>query len=296
MLRGCHPRRPARIERLPQRAGGAAGGLASAVANPTDLMKVRLQTDGMLKDAEGNLLPKKYTGMMNCLTTTISEEGFFALRTGVGPTVGRAVVLAAAELATYDEAKGFFKKFVPDGKREAAYIGENFQIGQSRVLLDPRTLAKLLDALDIHNDESVLDIGPGLGYSSAVISLMAEVVIAVEDDSSLASEAQEILSENGVDNVVVQFSKLEDGAPEPLTNPSCGHIISFISRAACVRHKLLLSSMSNKNSAATRLEPTSASTERRLQAELMYVAVASSALSRQKLEQSSGGNFERSMS
>ena len=106
------------------------------------------------------------------------------------------------------------EKFVPDGKREAAYIGENFKIGQSRVILEPRTLAKLLDALDIRNDELVLDIGSGLGYSSAIISLMAEVVIAVEDDSSLVSEAEEILSEIGVDNVVVQIGKLEDGAPE----------------------------------------------------------------------------------
>jgi protein-L-isoaspartate(D-aspartate) O-methyltransferase len=106
------------------------------------------------------------------------------------------------------------EKFVPDGKREAAYIGENFKIGQSRVILEPRTLAKLLDALDIHNDELVLDIGPGFGYSSAVISHMAEVVIAVEDDSSLASEAEEILAEVGVDNVVIQIGKLEAGAPE----------------------------------------------------------------------------------
>lgn len=106
------------------------------------------------------------------------------------------------------------EKFVPDGKREAAYIGENFQIGQSRVILEPRTLAKLLDALDIHNDELVLDIGTGLGYSSAVISLVAEVVIAVEDNSSLASEAEEILSEIGADNVVVEVNKLEEGAPE----------------------------------------------------------------------------------
>jgi len=86
-------------------AGGGAGAIASAVANPTDLMKVRLQTDGMLKDAEGNLMPKKYTGMINCLTTTIKEEGVAALWTGVGPTVGRATALAAAELASYDEAK-----------------------------------------------------------------------------------------------------------------------------------------------------------------------------------------------
>ena len=106
------------------------------------------------------------------------------------------------------------EKFVPDAKREAAYIGENFQIGPSRIILEPRTLAKLLDALDIHNDELVLDVGSGLGYSSAVISLIAQVVIAVEDDSSLASEAAEILSEIGMDNVVVQVAKLEDGAPE----------------------------------------------------------------------------------
>ena len=106
------------------------------------------------------------------------------------------------------------EKFVPDGKREAAYIGENFKIGQSRVILEPRTLAKLLDALDIRNDELVLDIGPGLGYSSAVISPMAEVVIALEDDSSMANEAKEILTEVGADNVVIQIGKLEDGAPE----------------------------------------------------------------------------------
>ena len=106
------------------------------------------------------------------------------------------------------------EKFVPDGKREAAYIGENFKLGQSRVILEPRTLAKLLDALDIRNDELVLDIGPGLGYSSAVISPMAEVVIAVEDDSTMESEAEEILAEVGADNVVIQIGKLEDGAPE----------------------------------------------------------------------------------
>merc|ERR1719310_723822 len=48
-------------------AGGGAGAIASAVANPTDLLKVRLQTDGMMKDAEGNLLPKRFNGMIDAL-------------------------------------------------------------------------------------------------------------------------------------------------------------------------------------------------------------------------------------
>lgn len=87
-------------------AGGLAGALASAVANPTDLVKVRLQTDGQLKGNDGKFLPKKYTGMTNAFLSIVREEGVLGLWKGVGPTVGRATVLAAAELSTYDEVKG----------------------------------------------------------------------------------------------------------------------------------------------------------------------------------------------
>ena len=62
-------------------AGGAAGAVASAIANPSDLMKVRLQTDGMAKDEAGKLLPKRYTGMANCFMTIVKEEGVVALWT-----------------------------------------------------------------------------------------------------------------------------------------------------------------------------------------------------------------------
>mmetsp|Transcript_27276 Transcript_27276/g.65937 ORF Transcript_27276/g.65937 Transcript_27276/m.65937 type:complete len:255 (-) Transcript_27276:398-1162(-) len=93
-------------------AGGTAGAVASAVANPTDLMKVRLQTDGMMKDAEGKLLPKRYKGMVDAFFSIIKEEGVLGLWTGVGPTMGRATALAAAELATYDEVKGQLKSKV----------------------------------------------------------------------------------------------------------------------------------------------------------------------------------------
>ena len=54
--------------------------------------------------------------------------------------------------------------YVPGALREAAYMGENVALGQGRVVLEARTLAKLLDALDIQPGELVLDIGCGLGY------------------------------------------------------------------------------------------------------------------------------------
>merc|ERR1719446_176163 len=62
-----------------------------------------------MKDAEGNLLPKKYSGMVDAFFSIIKEEGVLGLWTGVGPTMGRATALAAAELATYDEVKGQLK-------------------------------------------------------------------------------------------------------------------------------------------------------------------------------------------
>jgi protein-L-isoaspartate(D-aspartate) O-methyltransferase len=53
--------------------------------------------------------------------------------------------------------------YVPGPLREAAYVGENIALGAGRVVLEARTLAKLLDALDIQPGELALDIGCGLG-------------------------------------------------------------------------------------------------------------------------------------
>lgn len=106
------------------------------------------------------------------------------------------------------------EKFVPAAKAEAAYLGENLEIGSDRVLLEPRTLAKMLDALEISDNDLVLDLGAGYGYSSAIIARMAQAVIAVEDDESMASEAPALLSEVGADNVVVETAELAAGAPQ----------------------------------------------------------------------------------
>lgn len=104
--------------------------------------------------------------------------------------------------------------YVAREQAEAAYISENILIAPGRVVLEPRTLGKLLDALNIEGDELVLDIGAGYGYSSAVVARMAEAVIAVEEDAALAEEAQSILSDQGADNVVVHAGPLTDGAAQ----------------------------------------------------------------------------------
>ncbi|MCT8330371.1 protein-L-isoaspartate O-methyltransferase family protein [Albidovulum sediminis] len=102
--------------------------------------------------------------------------------------------------------------FVPGAKREAAYVGENLDLGGGRVMLEPRTLAKMLDALDIGPGDLVLDIGCGLGYSSAVMSRMAEAVVAVEEDAGLAGQAEALLAAEGCDNAAVIEAPLSAGS------------------------------------------------------------------------------------
>ena len=102
--------------------------------------------------------------------------------------------------------------YVPSHKREAAYIGESIDISKGRVVLEARTFAKMLDAVDVQPTDVVLDIGCGLGYSTAVLAQIADFVVAVEDDTQRAEEAQQLLSLHGVDNAAVFDGALVDGA------------------------------------------------------------------------------------
>ena len=53
--------------------------------------------------------------------------------------------------------------FTPARLVEAAYMGNNIDLGEGRVLLEPRTFAKMLDALEVGDRDLVLDIGCGTG-------------------------------------------------------------------------------------------------------------------------------------
>ncbi|KAG7311894.1 hypothetical protein JYU34_002979 [Plutella xylostella] len=70
-----------------------AGGLSSAIANPTDVLKVRMQVG----DEKRNIV--------RCFISIYEAEGVRGLWRGVGPTSQRAAVIAAVELPVYDACK-----------------------------------------------------------------------------------------------------------------------------------------------------------------------------------------------
>eukprot|EP00850_Spirogloea_muscicola_P016159 SM000129S26146 [mRNA] locus=s129:268061:270037:- [translate_table: standard] len=77
------------------------GAIGITVASPTDLVKVRLQSEGRLPPGT----PRRYSGAMNAYATIIRQEGVAKLWTGLGPNVARNAIVNAAELASYDQIK-----------------------------------------------------------------------------------------------------------------------------------------------------------------------------------------------
>lgn len=105
------------------------------------------------------------------------------------------------------------EEFVPEAMRAVAYFGEHVPLAPGRVLLDPRTFAKMLEAADVQPGDLVLDIGCGYGYSSAIVARMAEAVVALEEHAEMAVEAEALLARHSVDNAILQEGGLAGGAP-----------------------------------------------------------------------------------
>jgi protein-L-isoaspartate(D-aspartate) O-methyltransferase len=101
--------------------------------------------------------------------------------------------------------------FVPPAKRAIAYAGGPIEITPGRSLLDARTIAKMLDAADLERGDAVLEIGCGLGYTTALLAHMVDAVVAVEEDADMAAEAESTLGGHGTDNAAVVTGALAEG-------------------------------------------------------------------------------------
>jgi protein-L-isoaspartate(D-aspartate) O-methyltransferase len=83
-------------------------------------------------------------------------------------------------------------------------------VAPGRYLMDPRSLAKLIQLAEIQADDRVLDVGCATGYSSAVLARLAAEVIALEQDADLVRAASELLA-NPVGKVEVVQGGLVEG-------------------------------------------------------------------------------------
>jgi len=95
----------------------------------------------------------------------------------------------------------------------SAYVDEEIPLCQGRYLMEPLVFCQLLELADIHPTDKVLDIGCGLGYSSAVLAHLARKVVALEENQELVNEARKRLAKYNPQNVEVITSPLMGGVP-----------------------------------------------------------------------------------
>ena len=104
--------------------------------------------------------------------------------------------------------------FVPLNLKDNSFSERNLFLKRDRFVLKANLLAKIISALNISNEENVLVIGSSTGYSSAVISRIAETVISIEEDKELLDFSEEAVRKNGIDNIVFINSTMKEGCSE----------------------------------------------------------------------------------
>lgn len=95
-------------------------------------------------------------------------------------------------------------RFVPEHVRTRAYGDHALPIGLDQTISQPYIVARMTELLGVEAEHSVLEVGTGSGYQTAVLAQLARRVYSLERVSDLAHRAIQRMRELGLDNVKIQ--------------------------------------------------------------------------------------------
>jgi len=104
--------------------------------------------------------------------------------------------------------------FVPAERQALAYNNMPLPIGQGQTISQPFIVALMSDLLAVQPEHTVLEIGTGSGYQTAVLARLARFVYSVERLPVLAEQAECRIRELKLDNVAIQVADGHEGWPE----------------------------------------------------------------------------------
>jgi protein-L-isoaspartate(D-aspartate) O-methyltransferase len=93
------------------------------------------------------------------------------------------------------------ERFAPEFVRDRSYADSALPLSHEQTISQPWVVAAICQALELRGEESVLEIGTGSGYSTAVLSLLARKVVSIERIPELVEYARAILADLGTTNV-----------------------------------------------------------------------------------------------
>jgi len=91
--------------------------------------------------------------------------------------------------------------FVPVRYRKLAFADMSIPLGHDQFMMNPKVEGRLLQALNLGEDDSVLEIGTGSGFVTACLAALAKRVVSVEIIEELHQNAKLRLAEKNISNI-----------------------------------------------------------------------------------------------
>ncbi len=92
--------------------------------------------------------------------------------------------------------------FVPDSWVHESYHDYPLPIGENQTISQPYIVALMTEALSVQSHHTVLEIGTGSGYQTAILSRLAQTVYTLDIYKSLQNEAKRVHEQLGLTNIL----------------------------------------------------------------------------------------------
>jgi protein-L-isoaspartate(D-aspartate) O-methyltransferase len=103
--------------------------------------------------------------------------------------------------------------FVLAKQRALAFSDMQLPIGGNQRMWEPKLEARVLQELEVHKTDRVLEVGTGSGYLTALLAHRAAHVFSVEIDPALAAFGRHNLERHGTSNVTLEVGDAARGWP-----------------------------------------------------------------------------------
>src|SRR5919204_1128255 len=105
------------------------------------------------------------------------------------------------------------EEFVPQQHRALAFSDLQIPLGEGERMWEPKLEARVLQELDVHKADRVLEVGTGSGYLTALLAHRAAHVYSVEIKPDLAAFGRRNLERHGANNVTLEVGDASRGWP-----------------------------------------------------------------------------------
>ena len=104
-------------------------------------------------------------------------------------------------------------EFVAEPYQAHAYDDNPLPIGEGQTISQPYIVGLMLELLAVRPEHTVLEIGTGSGYQTALLAELARHVYTIERQPVLAITAQETLQRLGYTNITLEIGDGSAGLP-----------------------------------------------------------------------------------